>query len=643
MTSVSEAGADAIANEHRKPLVSTLIILTVLAAGVRMVALLWLHPLNWDEVEFFRATDWVSQGLVPFRDFWEHHTPLQWFLFAPIAALIDSPGTNAIIGMRLAQVPLWIAAFWLVSLWMRREGASQFAHWAAIVVALCTGQLLMNSAVEYRVDILACVFYLAALVLFQRMNGSRAFALAIGGALCLAGFSNLRLGPLLVVTILLMRFVDLRAKKWTNNRTANWIFVGGAATFLLGLTYFVATDSLQQLYRHVWYDNYLGDQVGASFSAALIHRLLVPFGVRIVGAPKFFDPAGVDFAGITVLLVGAVAIYRALRRWRQPDSSFLLALLQVVNLVFMSRLNFVYNYHFTTVTLMMIPLLAVEIDRILLWRPAARRYVAVALVLISLINAGVVLFRGKELDRAYQDLIMRTVDSRTRAGEKVWDGVGWALRRQPAYRFWFLPDQPRQLVRRKLVPGYELRDLVRDPPAAIILDYNLLIWLAMVQPELGPYVVRHYVPLWRNLWVPGMNARLTPQSPEVAFVVPGDGAYRIHASARLARHHWFRDPIYVGGYTGAEASRSEYELRNESERGTLRWSVNDVEIQPEDRIEVRRGDVVRVRHSGSQPLGLILLPTDDRRLFRQPPVGVTLEAASPRETHWPQFGVRLPE
>src|SRR5258706_13107479 len=86
-------------------------VLALLAIGARLLQLLGLHPLVWDEIEFFRATDWVRQGLVPYRDFWEHHTPLQWFLYAPIAALTHSPGAPAIIFLRVAQIPPWIQPF----------------------------------------------------------------------------------------------------------------------------------------------------------------------------------------------------------------------------------------------------------------------------------------------------------------------------------------------------------------------------------------------------------------------------------------------------------------------------------------------------------------------------------------------------
>ena len=131
-----------------------------LAGALRLLPLARLHPLAWDEIEYFRATDWVSRGLVPYRDFWEHHTPLQWFVFAPIAAMTSSPGASAILAMRWAQLPLWIAAFALLARLMRREGASPLATRIALLCGVCS-TLFCLGAMEYRVDVLGCALYVA--------------------------------------------------------------------------------------------------------------------------------------------------------------------------------------------------------------------------------------------------------------------------------------------------------------------------------------------------------------------------------------------------------------------------------------------------------------------------------------------------
>ncbi|HYU26581.1 MAG TPA: hypothetical protein VEO74_15325, partial [Thermoanaerobaculia bacterium] len=138
---------------------ATLIALSVAA---RLAQLQWLHPLQWDEVEYFRATDWVRQGLVPYRDFWEHHTPLQWFLFAPFTALVHPPGVASVVALRWAQLPLWIAAFALLAAWMRGAGIPRVARWAAMALAL-TSSLFMLPAVEFRVDVVAGMLLLLGL------------------------------------------------------------------------------------------------------------------------------------------------------------------------------------------------------------------------------------------------------------------------------------------------------------------------------------------------------------------------------------------------------------------------------------------------------------------------------------------------
>src|SRR5262245_17863208 len=153
-----------------------------LAGALRLLPLARLHPVVWDEIEFFRATDWVARGLVPYRDFWEHHTPLQWFVFAPAAALTSSPGVSAILAMRWAQLPVWIATFVLLYKWRRRAGSSAPAAVLAVLFAVCSTRFMLG-AIEYRVDALGCLLYVAALFLLQRGNGVWG-----GAALCLAGF-----------------------------------------------------------------------------------------------------------------------------------------------------------------------------------------------------------------------------------------------------------------------------------------------------------------------------------------------------------------------------------------------------------------------------------------------------------------------
>lgn len=614
-------------NERGTRVAHALVIgLAITAALVRLVPLQWLHPLNWDEIEFFRAASWIAEGRVPFRDFWEHHTPLSWYLFAPFTLLTDSPGSDAIIALRWAQLPVWIAAFWLANVFMRNAGLSPFARWSAMALAL-SSSFLMTSAVEFRLDPLSCAFYMAGLVLWQRGTARSLFG--AGAMFCLTGLTNMRLGPLLVLTVLLLCVI--RERRWKVNFRAGWIAAGGLTVLALALLYWAATDSFASLQQQLLRDNIFGDKHGRPILAGFIHRLLVPFGVRVIGSDRVFEWAAVDFGGIALLLFGGVGLIAALLRWRDADDLFVIALLQAAGLTVIARMNFIYNYHFQLVVMMMLPLMAWVFDRI------TRRGLVLAVLAVAwCVNAFASVFRGKELDLAYQDLVMREVHARTRPGDRVWAGIPWAIRREPAFRLWFLPDMTRQMVSRGYAPGYLLQDVLRDPPAALVVDHNAMLWMSRVQRELAPYFIRHYIPVWRNLWIPAMNARL-PAGGATERIVPHDGTWQIYTSEELARHAWFRNPLNVIAVKTNDAVRYMITLP-EPGRGAVQVLADG---QPAAALTLKKGQVVTLINTGPSEVAVILLATDDRVLFRQPPPGATLEGERTRVTHVPRLGTRI--
>src|SRR5205085_4109787 len=191
-------------------------------------------------------------------------------------------------------------------------------------------------------------------------------------------------------------------------------------------------------------------------------------------------------------------------------------------------------------------------------------------------------FRGKELDLAYQDFVMREVTARTKPGDRIWGGMIWAMQREPAYRLWFLPDMARHLVRL----GYEPPFSVADPPAAVIIDHYAIVWVSTVQPELAHFLMTHYLPVWRKLWVPGLSARVMPHT-SMEWIVPADGAYRVIASAPLANHPWFRAPLYCGSYEGDASQCHPLRLPFAEPNPALHWSLDGKPIEGGESLDLR--------------------------------------------------------
>ena len=596
--------------------------LIALAVAARLVSLHALHPLNWDEIEFFRATDWVGHGLVPYRDFWEHHTPLQWFLFAPVAALITSPGASAVIAMRWAQLPLWIAIFALVNLWMRDAGIGRFSRWCAMALPLAS-TFFMLPAVEYRVDVLAILLMVAGLVFLQRIERNAMYAYAAGAAFALGGFANLRIGPSLVALMLLARVTRLGERRWGSQPRANGVFIGAAAVTLLCVLYFAATHSLGDLYRHVWSENYLADRLQPNIRGMFFHRLLSPFGLRVLrpAGTDLFTWSGVDFGGIVLVVTGTVAVIRALMaRFRAPDGIFFIAAATLVNALFIAAMKVVYNYHLEVIAVLVVPLIAVTIAGI------DRRAVVATLIAATALNVTVALFRGKEGDLRYQDRVMQEVDRRTPPGSAVFDGAGWALHRRPAYRYWFLRSIAGLLEQHGDFEPYTPAEMLADPPAAIVADHDARLWLAR-HPPLERIATTHYLPFWRDLWLPGLSARIAPGSA-AAWIAPAAGDYRVLASAELAEHRWFRQPLNIGGWRGGEAALPA------GGSGEVAFAVDGAPATGAV-LRLRRGSRVLAMNRGAATLGVMLVRGDARELFRQPPPGVTLEGSVSPEWHVP--------
>jgi hypothetical protein len=606
-----------------------LITASVLA---RLVSLHGLHPLNWDEIEFFRATNWVREGLVPYRDFWEHHTPLQWFLFAPVTALIHSPGVGAIVAMRWAQLPLWIAVFALVNIWMRGAGIAAWARWAAMAVPL-TSSLFMLPAVEYRVDVLAGALLLLGLVFVQRLDRAWWTGYGAGAAFCLSGFANLRSGPVLVLAILLVRIVDMKERRWRGNPAANRIIAGAALTFALCSVYFVATGSARIALQRLWHDNYLADRLAVpAIEHPFLHRIASPFGVRLIGMQRF-APWGVDPAGIVVELAIVLVVLELIRRRRAPDPVFFLAFVLTADVLFIAAMKFVFNYHLEMAAVLTVPFLALAIERFEL-----RRGVAAILIVTALVNVSVAVFRGKEDDTTYQNLIMTEVDRRTLPGSAVWDSVGWALHRQPAYRYWLLRMIAVALVIHHEYEPYTPGAMAARPPAAVVADHSVREWL-FLQPDLRRFVLAHYLPAWRDLWLPGLSVRLSTAQPTFEWIVPADGTYRVYASRRLALHPWFRSPLYW--YLPMWRDPRQYALVAGDALtvggAALEWSQQPLG----DTLVLMRSQRLRVTLRGNEPVGVFVTRNDARELFHQPPPGITLEGAAEPRWHVPHLGYNL--
>lgn len=140
----------------------------VLLAAWLLVLGVFVRPMDHDEVEHLHCAWLVSRGQVPFRDFWQHHSPMIYLAFAPlmrlpidpiytpIAARLIGAGLTlgvAIIGWKMARavwgddvrprtyVFMWIVILPLIELFTPRPDLpATLLVFAGLALVIMTGE-----------------------------------------------------------------------------------------------------------------------------------------------------------------------------------------------------------------------------------------------------------------------------------------------------------------------------------------------------------------------------------------------------------------------------------------------------------------------------------------------------------------------
>src|SRR5262245_42248782 len=180
-------------------LAAILALAVVLRAGV--VANRRIDP---DESQHLHVAWLITQGQVPYRDFWEHHLPFFHYAMAPLTTwLTDRPAVYfAARALMAAMAALAVVLTWRLARRLSSDGAA----WA-VVVLLFLPQFAETST-ETRPDVPALVAHLAgllALIRWRETGGARwlwaagawqgaALALSVKAIFAFAGASALVLG-----------------------------------------------------------------------------------------------------------------------------------------------------------------------------------------------------------------------------------------------------------------------------------------------------------------------------------------------------------------------------------------------------------------------------------------------------------------
>jgi 4-amino-4-deoxy-L-arabinose transferase-like glycosyltransferase len=120
----------------------------LLSLGVR-IFLTTTRRFDADEFEHLHASWMVHEGYLPYRDFWQNHTPLLYYVVAPIFSLFEE-GSFVVLLIRFL-----FSAFALVLLWqtylLARLDHDRMTGILSVLVLSCSYPFL-HKTIEVRPD-----------------------------------------------------------------------------------------------------------------------------------------------------------------------------------------------------------------------------------------------------------------------------------------------------------------------------------------------------------------------------------------------------------------------------------------------------------------------------------------------------------
>ncbi len=583
---------------------------------VPALLLLASAPFNPDEVESFRAIRWVASGLVPFRDFWEHHLPLHWVLLSPFASLTRPAAVESLLLLRVAPLPLIAATLVAAFLVLRRAGVSRGASLLGLSLFFLA---IHRSVVEIRIDVTMNLFLLVGLLALTwdaREGKGRPALLFLGGIslgfACLASQRAIPIALAGTATGALVAATQRLPASWRRAGRAFLPAVAGlAATALATLAAASLAGALPALLEQCFRLNFLYERLGSPLAAgpsalAWAGRFLArPGAVALVVLATAGTILGIRDRGLRPLTVAA-------------------ALLAVTQAVLLYGIRSPFPYQFQTLFWFFALLSAVALEALM--RLGRRVAVAVAC------SGGVLALAGMALalqavrwdvmaeTLAHQDHVLRTIERASPPGSVVLEGCGFAVNRVPAMKTWFLPSLVRELMAAGVLPRATPAELVASRVALVVADSRLLATVKD-DPALGPFVARNFFPLERFVWVPAPNALLGP-GERLEWTVLSDGPHRLVEAPFLVSHPWFPSPWAFPFQRPRTSAAYRFDVRRlpPAEPGALRFLLDGAPLEPGPNglVSLGYGSRLVVENTSPAARALLVLPAAFPVVFDAP-------------------------
>lgn len=416
-----------------------------------------------DEYEHVHSAWYVAHGAVPFRDFFQNHNPLLWYLTAPLViATGDQSGLMLMLRLITTGVTLGMAVVAAV-IAVYLSGKRQTGLYAFILLLSCL--LFVEKALEFRPDVFMTLLGSLAVVFFIRFVTTPSSAnLLLCGVFCAASFLFLQKAVFLIGFLsLCMMAMAVRREISMKSLLVFFICLGTAP--LLLLFFFAAQDALPDYVLNTY----------------LMH---VSKLYSFPPWPTFRQSLSVN-TGFWALAVSGVAL--GLYRFRKDTIAGYLSAIALGLLLFVSALQTPWEQYYLQALVLLAAIASCTLT-LLFEKLRAGRFLRFAILTLAVLAPASKLLGYRIPENRQQmeaiDLVVRT----TRPDERVYDGdIQFNLFRKDLHYFWY-----------SVRPEGNL-DLYNKRTGGKYGDYNICRLIEEKKPRwISTYQHTHRCPVYRN-------------------------------------------------------------------------------------------------------------------------------------------------
>ena len=260
----------------------------LLAAAVAVyIWTAFYHDFNVDEQEHLYASYLIFNGNVPYRDFFEHHHPLLWYLFAPFLTFWKN-SADVLYVMRIIMLAVTGGTAYFIFKSSLLLGMERRSAVISPIIWLCF-PVVQATGCEFRPDNLMMMFFMAGMAFFlQYLKEKRRGALQVSFVLFFLS--------LLCLQKVVFLFVPLGAVcLWLLlRREILWQDFAWAAVWPLGLAGVLAAmmffaGFLKDYWELNWLLNLkinINAEVGAQYYDVLMVGAVLAFGILFTKAAQ---------------------------------------------------------------------------------------------------------------------------------------------------------------------------------------------------------------------------------------------------------------------------------------------------------------------------------------------------------------------